>query len=461
MFKTLACLCVLVSLAACDGALERKNKGEAPSKDLGNAQAQDMRAVVDQGQPADMKILQDLGRADLGSTDQGVSNDMTAVVDMSTLDQGSDMAPDMPPPVVVKDRVIFIKHPHGFVTSELWPSQDLNSLPLPPTLEPFTSRRDQLVVINGLDFNIPPEIRRGATHYFTGYVLTGTLNPVPISSGSENYWWPNSLSIDQLISQHFSDTFTSHYSLIVDGVPQPSSPIRQLLSFTGQGTPILPDHSIDDLIAKMEGFFVTLPVTDASKQAFERFKGEHAQAPPLNNKPKLRERMMELVCIGMSHPGFSRTATVALDSMTARDNYPSVVTFPRSVNEIAHEITFNDNASKAQYLSIQKLWATEVARLADCLNTFPQADGTSALDHTLIVWVTDSGREFPSVHATRDIPVILLGGLTSKLKRGQYLTIDRQMNDLWATVASIMGVPLTGFGDPASPPQPIQELLAP
>ena len=65
------------------------------------------------------------------------------------------------------------------------------------------------------------------------------------------------------------------------------------------------------------------------------------------------------------------------------------------------------------------------------------------------------------MHATRDIPVILLGGLTSKLKRGQYLTIDRQMNDLWATVASIMGVPLTGFGDPASPPQPIQELLAP
>lgn len=385
---------------------------------------------------------------------------MPSLVDMSVPDQSQDMTPDMAPPVVVKDRVIFIKHPHGFVTSALWPNQDLNTLPLSPTLDPLAPFRDQLIVLNGLDFNIPTDIRRGATHYFTGYVLTGTLNPVPITSGSENYWWPNSLSVDQLISQHFSDTFMSSYSLIIDGVQQTSSPIRQLLSFTGQGSPILPEHSIDALLTKMDSFFLSVPMTDVSKQAFERLKGEHAQAPP-TTKPKLRERMMELVCIGMSHPDFSRTATVALDSMVARDNYPSITTFPRNVNEIAHDISLNDNMSKAQYINLQALWAAEIARLADCLNASPQADGTSALDHTLIVWVTDSGRELPSVHATRDIPVILLGGLTSKLKRGQFLTIDRQMNDLWATIALIMGVPLTGFGDPASPPQPIQELLAP
>jgi hypothetical protein len=87
----------------------------------------------------------------------------------------------------------------------------------------------------------------------------------------------------------------------------------------------------------------------------------------------------------------------------------------------------------------------------------PLVPGKTILDNTVIFWTSevDGG----DAHTVQSIPVVLIGDLGGTLKTGQFLsyggpgsvapitnTLGRNMGDLFATLSTAMGAPITSFG---------------
>jgi len=70
------------------------------------------------------------------------------------------------------------------------------------------------------------------------------------------------------------------------------------------------------------------------------------------------------------------------------------------------------------------------------------------LDNTLGMYFSEC-RDGDS-HERRRNPCMLFGGKFLNLKTGQYMIVSpsRYVNDLWASVLTAWGVPMTVYGDP-------------
>jgi hypothetical protein len=104
----------------------------------------------------------------------------------------------------------------------------------------------------------------------------------------------------------------------------------------------------------------------------------------------------------------------------------------------------NANAAKVM-VAVGTYYATMITTLAKKLASFPQANGTTALDNSLVVW----GNELATgPHGLNGYPVALVGGAAGRLKKtGYLLDVGQQAHHLLGTsLQNIMGVPATGFG---------------
>jgi hypothetical protein len=126
-----------------------------------------------------------------------------------------------------------------------------------------------------------------------------------------------------------------------------------------------------------------------------------------------------------------------------------------------------------QQKAIDNWYAQQVAYLATSLSSFGGAGSGSLLDQCVICW--GSELDMGAAHNHDDTPFVLIGGANGQLKTGQMLTLpldltdgdvnvragkDRSHNDLLLTLAKVMGVNLTTFGDPQYSTGPITQLLA-
>ncbi len=114
-------------------------------------------------------------------------------------------------------------------------------------------------------------------------------------------------------------------------------------------------------------------------------------------------------------------------------------------NDIAHKDTGSDAVAASVMVGVENYYATLVQTLGKKLASFPQANGKTALDNSLVVW----GNELATgPHGINGYPVTLVGGAAGKLKKTGYLleggTLKHQQ--LGCTIMNIMGVPATGFG---------------
>jgi len=102
-------------------------------------------------------------------------------------------------------------------------------------------------------------------------------------------------------------------------------------------------------------------------------------------------------------------------------------------------------------LSRINIWfASQIADLANTLDSYIEADGSTLLDNTAIVWVSEIS-EGPT-HRFVDMPLVVVGDLGGALKSGQHLAYDNQRahNDLFVTLGQAMGITdFTTFGDPS------------
>ena len=79
------------------------------------------------------------------------------------------------------------------------------------------------------------------------------------------------------------------------------------------------------------------------------------------------------------------------------------------------------------------------------LSSFDDGGGKTLLDRTLVLWISEFGDG--GSHNTRDLPVVLAGGLDGAIATGQHLAFnDRTTNDLYVTMLNAFGFDDTEFG---------------
>jgi len=114
-------------------------------------------------------------------------------------------------------------------------------------------------------------------------------------------------------------------------------------------------------------------------------------------------------------------------------------------DEIAHKDNGSDATAANVMVEVGKYHTTLITDLAKRLNSFPQAEGKTALDNSLVVW----GNEIATgPHGTNGYPLVLVGGAAGKLARTGYVVNSgtQQHHRLGCTLHHIMGDPVAGFG---------------
>lgn len=114
-------------------------------------------------------------------------------------------------------------------------------------------------------------------------------------------------------------------------------------------------------------------------------------------------------------------------------------------DDIAHKDNGSDATAASVMVEVNKYYAGLVTDLGQRLASFPQAEGTTALDNSLVVW----GNELATgPHGTDGIPLAFIGGAAGRLKRTGYMVdVGSQVHQrLGCTIQNMMGLPSDGFG---------------
>jgi hypothetical protein len=111
----------------------------------------------------------------------------------------------------------------------------------------------------------------------------------------------------------------------------------------------------------------------------------------------------------------------------------------------AHKDNGSDATSASLCTGVGQYYAELVTDLGKRLAGFPQANGKTALDNSLVVW----GNELATgPHGTNGYPIAFVGGAAGKLKRTGYMVDSgTQIHQrLGCTISNIMGDPVAGYG---------------
>jgi hypothetical protein len=147
--------------------------------------------------------------------------------------------------------------------------------------------------------------------------------------------------------------------------------------------------------------------------------------------------------------GLTRVATVQLGYGGGKWRFASEGIDTNFHDELAHKDTSDDGSTAentAKVVTVNRFYARIVARLAQKLDALPDANGTTALDHTLIVWGNEFGR---GDHSLENVPLVLIGGQSAGAPAGGRL-VDRgrqPFQRIGCSLLRTMGIGAAGFGD--------------
>ncbi len=354
----------------------------------------------------------------------------------------------------VADRILFFFVPHGIDPTKFLPKgsdKDFTLSPLMKALEPYKSK---LTIVDRLKAAAFPAACQGYSYFSFGPFFAGTAKVAPFPNVSiEGTCVPTSASIDQLLAKELSSG-TKYTSIHLDVFTQPK-PDRFLfeteaISFAGDDnpTPVFKDPKplIDEVLSSNGPASVVAAFTKlrAARMVFTE---------PLDSLKDYKSlaRLNLDVALAALQGDLTRVAVVQL-GMNRRFSWlrgtPAL-----GIGSVAHD--------GSQYnVSINDVheWALgEFAYLLGQLESTKESDGSTMLDHTLVVWVTESGRA--GLHELDNIPAIVAGNAPERLTQGQALKATGTQLDLFLTLAKALGSKATTFGDPKHNAKPIAEML--
>jgi hypothetical protein len=175
------------------------------------------------------------------------------------------------------------------------------------------------------------------------------------------------------------------------------------------------------------------------------------------NFPAVGKLQMDLLVMAMACD-LTRVGTLQWEQSVGGARFTWVdPAITRDHHDMSHD---GDGATDTlEMLTKINIWyAQQLNYLLDALKNAKEADGSSMLDNTLVLWVNELSRG--NVHSHDHMPFLLAGGAGGALRTGRFLSYPKSVshNNLLVSCMNLMGVPGTTFGDPAFCTGPLANL---
>lgn len=370
---------------------------------------------------------------------------------------------------------------------------DTRQFTMSPTLEPLTSHRDDLLILEGIDPSGP------GGHAQWGSALTGRLEQ------------PGGTSLDQVIAEQIAGS-TKFKSLQLGVKNDQQGGAHGTASWYAAGKPAqaennpqtvfervfsevgAPDQSaIERLRARRKSVLdgaaeqaavlqKQLGRADALKlqNYFESIRDVEARlqnvatgvscqrpllSPPtgeewwsdLNNFPAVLSAQLDLLAMSFACD-LTRVATVEIGYASTRMTLPWLGIDQEYHEGLGHAVDA-DMAAQNNIAKVDHWHAMQVAGFIERLKAIPEGAG-SVFDNTVILWVGELAKG--NTHESRNMPCLLAGSAGGFFKTGRYIRFPRDgsaplqpyprgrwSNDLSLTLLHSMGLSATSFGDPS------------
>jgi hypothetical protein len=173
--------------------------------------------------------------------------------------------------------------------------------------------------------------------------------------------------------------------------------------------------------------------------------------------PNAAKLQMDLMILAQTC-GMTNVSTFMFANADSWQYYPWI-----GVNEEHHELSHSGNTDAAATDKLVKIntWHSEQFKyILDGLAAVKEADGSSVLDNSLVLWGNELGAG--NTHSYKNIPWVIAGGAGGYLRTGRQLNYkDVPHNNLLVSVCNAMGFDdVTTFGIPGVCTGPLQGLTA-
>lgn len=403
-------------------------------------------------------------------------------------------------PTAAPKRFIGLYHPNGVFTPQWAPMGTETNFTLGPIHTPLEPFKNQLLFTSGIDMSVAvtgagEQHQRGVGAFLTGAKL---LNGNFVGNDGSRAGYADGKSIDQeLVALIGGQTRVPSLQL---GVHTLLANVAGVVSYSGSNQPMLPQN--DPRLTFRTLFMDSgMPPTEAEKLRARRksvLDAVQEQASFLQKRvstaDKARldqhltlirelERRVTAVpagtCTNPGDPGvidyqregeMPRVAQLQIDLMllAIRCDLTRVATLmisdamnhvampficdtsmpPKCVTQDVHNIShYGDGDPTRQLLSLRDNWVSQqLARILAGLKDITDADGTNALQNTLVLWGSDVSRG--NVHAHDDMPFVLAGG-GAGFRMGRSVRWTAQYhNDLLVSILRAFGGTQMTYGDP-------------
>jgi hypothetical protein len=422
----------------------------------------------------------------------------------SLLPRGAQAAGPIPTSVLpaaasVPRRMAFITIPNGVNLEAWWPKGEGKDFELASTMSPLAGVKDQIQVISGLDHinATPGEDGAGDHARASATLLTGCR--ARKTAGADIHVGP---SVDQVAADHVGHlTRFSSLELTCDNVrnsgncdngyscayqfnvawrsattPMPPEPNprlvferlfgagsaeerrksfqarqerqRSILDFVREDARLLSLKLNAKDSSKLDEYLTSIREIERRIAWVEQL-GEPANPDyitPAGIPDPFEERlqvMLDMLVLAFQTDS-TRLATLILAHDGSNRPYPAI-DIPRGHHDLSHHQGNRDNLE--MIAKIDQHHMGYIGRFLDRLNALQDADGTSILHNSMIVYTC--GNADGNAHSHTNLPVLLAGRGGGNLKTGRFLKVDSMpMSNMYLEMLEHMGVEaIEQFGD--------------
>lgn len=393
-------------------------------------------------------------------------------------------------------RLLIVFSANGTIYDNWAPTGSETSFTLSPILQPLAPFQKKLVVLDGLDVKVAHAPGPGDDHMKgMGCMLTNIelLSGTTQGGAGTPAGFAGGISIDQEIVKtvgkdtrfpslefgvmvHDSDIWSR---MIYAGANQPLPPMEDPVKayarlFSGtQGNPAEVAKLVNRRKSVLDSAGTSLDTLAGNVSGDDRVRvQQHADsvraiekqllattaactAPSgiaqidLNNEanyPAVGKLQMDLLVAALAC-GQTNVASLQWSRSVSGIGFPSLG-ITSGHHDLSHKPD-DDAVSKAALVKINTWYAQQFAYLLGKLDAVPEADGTTLLDNTMVIWVNELAKG--NVHSHSPLPVVIAGGCQKAYRVGRYLKVANgtPQANLLVSAANAMGVNMTTFGNPA------------